>query len=247
MARVPVALQLYSVRDDAAADLAGTLKAVAAMGYEGVEFAGYFDKPAAELRKMLDDLGLKVAGSHARAEEWSPENLQQTTDFHHILGNTFLINPWHKEETKEGWLAFAESLNTAAAALLPAGLFAGYHNHAHEMAEIDGTRIWDLLAASTRPEVVLQLDLGHARRGGVDPLAYYNKYLGRGRTIHLKEYCATDDKPLLGKGDLDWPAILDSVEAGGKTEWYIVEQEVYPIPPMEAAKHCREYLKSIGR
>jgi len=248
MARIPMAVQLYSVRKDCAEDLPETLKAVAEMGYEGVEFAGYYERSAKELRAMLDDLGLKVAGSHIRGHELAPENLAASIEFHQTIGNGYLIVPWmDASDDRAYWLDFAARLDAAAEQLTPHGLRTGYHNHSHDFTPVAGEAPWDILATNTGPGVVMQLDLGNARHGGADPMAYLRKYLDRAGTIHLKEFSATNDKPLIGEGDIPWTEVLDTVEAGGKTEWYIVEQEVYPVPPLEAVKRCREFLRTLGR
>jgi len=248
MARIPMGVQLYSVREDCAKDLPGTLKALAEMGYEGVEFAGYCDRSAQELRKLLEEVGLKVAGSHVRGHELAPENLAASIEFHQTIGNKYLIIPWmNPNEDPAAWVSFAEQLNTAAEKLARHGLRTGYHNHGHEFKLAGTERPWDIVATKTRPEVVMQLDLGNACHGGADPMAYLRKYLERAGTVHLKEFSATDDKPLIGEGDIPWEEALSTIEAGGKTEWYIVEQEVYPVPPMEAVKRCREFLRGLGR
>jgi len=248
MARIPMAIQLYSVRKDCAEDLPGTLAALAEMGYAGVEFAGYHDRSAAELRRLLDDLGLQAAGSHVRGHELAPENLPATLEFHQTLGNRYLIIPWmDPSDDRQMWLDLAKRLNAAAEKLAPHGLRTGYHNHGHEFKPIAGETPWDIVAGNTRPEVVMQLDLGNACHGGADPMAYLRKYLDRAGTVHLKEFSATNDQPLIGEGDIPWAEALDTIEAGGTTEWYIVEQEVYPVAPLEAAKRCREFLRTLGR
>jgi sugar phosphate isomerase/epimerase len=248
MARIPMAVQLYSVRKDCAEDLPGTLSALAEMGYEGVEFAGYYDRTAAELRQLLDARGLKAAGSHVRGHELAPENLAATAEFHQTLGNKYLIIPWmDPSDDRQVWLDLATRLNQAAEKLAPHGLRTGFHNHGHEFKPIQGETPWDIVAGNTRPEVVMQLDLGNACHGGADPMAYLRKYLDRMGTVHLKEFSATNDKPLIGEGDIPWETALGAIEAGGKTEWFIVEQEVYPVPPREAVRRCREFLRTLGR
>lgn len=248
MARIPVAVQLYSVREDCARDLPGTLKALAEMGYEGVEFAGYYDRSAQELRELLDEVGLKVAGSHVRGHELASENLAASIEFHQTLGNKYLIVPWmNPSEDPTVWRDFAGRLNTVAEQLAPKGLCTGYHNHGHEFKPAGGEAPWDIIAANTKPEVVMQLDLGNACHGGADPMVYLRKYLHRAGTIHLKEFSSSNEKPLIGEGEIPWEEALSAIEAGGKTEWYIVEQEVYPVPPLEAVKRCREFLRGLGR
>ena len=106
--RVPIALQLYSVRDDCAGDLSLTLQAVAQMGYEGVEFAGYYDRTAEELRDMCDDLGLKVAGTHTGLNTLLGDELAKTVAFNQTLGNPYLIVPGLSEEYRNSQQAWAQ-------------------------------------------------------------------------------------------------------------------------------------------
>jgi sugar phosphate isomerase/epimerase len=250
MARIPIALQLYSVREDCKRDLPGTLAAVAKMGYEGVEFAGYYDRTASELRKMLDDLGLKVAGTHTGLNTLEADQLKATIEFNQTLGNRFLIVPWIDAEKLSSRQACAEigrTLDGIAAQLRPLKMHTGYHNHSHDFAAVDGATPWDLLAQSTGPDVVLQLDIGNAMHGGADALAYLRKYADRGLTIHLKEFSKTKDKVIIGEGDVNWKEVFDICESTGKTEWYIVEQESYPYPPLEAAERCLKNLRAMGK
>ena len=115
--RIPIALQLYSVRDDCAGDLSLTLQAVAQMGYEGVEFAGYYDRSAEELRDMCEDLGLKVAGTHTGLNTLLGDELAKTVEFNQILGNPYLIVPGLSEEyrsSQQAWLDTAKLFNDIA-------------------------------------------------------------------------------------------------------------------------------------
>jgi len=250
MARIPVAVQLYSVGEDAARDLPGTLKALAEMGYEGVEFAGYYGHSAQDLRKLLDEYGLKAAGSHVPRPERQVDQLEGQIAFHHTLGNKYLIIPWcDAGEDPAAWVEFGRGLEEAAEALAPHGLHVGYHNHDQEFHALGdtGAAAWDLIAQNSGDRVVMQLDLGNARHGGGDPVAYLKKYLHRTRTIHLKEYSATNGKATIGEGEIPWVEVLELCEGSGVTEWLIVEQEGYSVPPLEAVKRCREYLRSLGR
>ncbi len=250
MTRIPIALQLYSVRKDCEADFPATLKAVAAMGYEGVDFAGYYGYEAAAIRKMLDDLGLKVAGCHTGLNTLLGDELKKTIEFNHILGNKFLIVPWIPEErrqTRDGWLQTAELFNEIAAQLKPEGMVTGYHNHHVEFAPMDGEIQWDIFARHTVPDVVMQLDLGNALHGGGDPVVFLERYADRAQTVHLKEYSATNDRAIIGEGDVDWPAIFRICETSGVTEWYIVEQESYAYPPLECVERCLQALKAMGK
>ncbi len=250
MTRIPIALQLYSIRKDCESDFHAALKAVAAMGYEGVDFAGYYGHDAQTIRGWLDDLGLQVAGSHTGLQTLLGDELPKTVEFNHILGNRFLIVPWIPEEhrrTRNDWLQLAELFNGIAARLKPEGMATGYHNHHVEFSAMDGEVQWDTFFSNTAPEVVMQLDLGNALHGGADPLPILRRYPGRSRTIHLKEYSATNDKAIIGEGDVAWDTVFRICESTGGTEWYIVEQESYAYPPLECVERCLQALKAMGK
>lgn len=250
MARIPVALQLYSVRDDCARDLPGTLRAVADMGFEGVEFAGYYGYDAATLRKMLDDLGLKVAGAHVGIDTLLGDKLDESIAFHQILGNSYLIVPGLPEpyrSSTEAWKRTAETMNTIASALAPHGMQTGYHNHTVEFVPFvpGGELPWDTFFGHTDSPVIMQFDTGNALHGGSDALPFLQRYPGRAITVHLKEYARDNPTTLLGDGDVPFPAILTECETNAGTRWYIVEQESYPVSPLETVERCLRNLEKI--
>ena len=250
MARIPIAVQLYSVRDDCAKDLPGVLEAVADMGYDGVEFAGYHGKSAKELRKMLDDLGLQAAGTHLGLSTLLGDELARTVEFNRILGNRFLIVPGLPEErcnSKKAWKQTAKLFSDLAAKVEPEGMFVGYHNHSIEFAPLEGELPWDTFFSNADPRVVMQLDTGNALHGGGDPVPYVERYPGRALTVHLKEYSKTKKDALIGEGDTDWQRLFDLCESIGDTEWYVVEQETYAFPPMECIAKCLENLEEMGK
>lgn len=248
--RIPIALQLYSIRHDCERDLPGTLEAVAKMGYEGVEFAGYYGRSAKELRSMLDDLGLDVAGTHIGLDTLLGDDLAETVEFNRVLGNRFLIVPGLAEErrnSRQAWLETAKLFDEVAANLAEEGMVTGYHNHFIEFAPMDGELPWDTFFSNTRQDVVMQVDIGNALHGGGDPIPYIERYPGRAITVHLKEYSATNPKAVLGEGDVDWAKVFKLCETAGGTECYIVEQESYAYPPLECVDRCLQALKAMGK
>ncbi|GAB4522300.1 MAG: sugar phosphate isomerase/epimerase [Anaerolineae bacterium] len=250
MTRIPIALQLYSVREDCARDLAGTLEAVARMGYEGVEFAGYHGYSASQLRKLLDDLGLRVAGAHVGLDTLLGDELSRTIEFHQVLGNRFLIVPGLPEErrrSRAAWLETAALFNEIAEKVAEHGMAVGYHNHHIEFSPLEGELPWDTFFGNTRRDVVMQLDIGNAMHGGADPLVFLRRYPGRARSVHLKEYSATNEKALIGEGDAPWAEVFALCESVGGTEWYIVEQESYAYPPLECVDRCLRALRAMGK
>ena len=248
--RVPIALQLYSVRDDCAGDLSLTLQAVAQMGYEGVEFAGYYDRTAEELRGMCDDLGLKVAGTHTGLNTLLGDELAKTVAFNQTLGNPYLIVPGLSEEyrnSQQAWRNTAKIFNDIAEKIADQGMFAGYHNHTVEFESLEGKVPWDTFGSNTRDDVVLQIDIGHTLRAGSDPVSFIKRYPGRSKLVHIKEYASTNGEALIGEGEIPWDDVFDACETVGGTEWYIVEQESYPYPPIECAERCIDALRKMGK
>lgn len=250
MARIPIVLQLYSVREDCARDLPGVLSAVAKMGYEGVEFAGYYNYDAPALKKMLDDLGLKVAGAHVRLDTLLGPELERSVAFHRALGNRFLIVPGFppdRRSSRAAWLETARLMNEIAERLRPYGMRTGYHNHHIEFQPMEGELPWDTFFGNTNPEVVMQFDTGNALHGGGDAPTFLKRYPGRATTVHLKEYSKTNDKALIGEGDVPWDEVFRLCEGEGGTEWYIVEQESYAYPPLACVERCLQNLKKMGK
>ena len=249
---IPVGLQLYSVRDALGKDFDGTMKKVAEMGFEGVEFAGNFGgKDAATLRKFLDDLGLKAAGTHIGAGSFVGDKLKQTVDFYKTIGCKLLIVPGDgrftdPEKSKE----FAEFMNKTAEALKPEGLLTGYHNHDQEFRKKDGDKTyWDLFGERTNKDVVMQQDMGHTMWAGADPTAVVKKWAGRIKTTHVKNRPAkgSGKKPFVGEDNFDWKGYVTACYEVGGTEWFTLEQEEYPDgkSSMEATKISLDGLKAV--
>jgi sugar phosphate isomerase/epimerase len=245
-----IAVQLYSVRDDCQKDLPGTIEQVAAMGYAGVEFAGYYGYSAQELRAMLDANGLLAAGTHIGVEAFQPTAFENTVTFNRKLGNRLLIVPGLPESWGNSIAALtrtAEFLNECTAKLAPHGMLIGYHNHAHEFTPMEGRIPFEVLFDLTTPAVVMQADTGNARTGGADAVVYIERYKGRSVSVHLKEFSNPGQHAMLGEGAMDWPRVFRACETVGGTEWYIVEQEEYPFPPLECIRRCRANLKKMGK
>ncbi len=250
---IPIALQLYSVREDCAQDFDRALTRVAAMGYAGVEFAGYFiyqDDPKG-LRRRLDDLGLRVAGTHISTSAISGEALEASIDFHRILGCKYLIVPSDRDFTDpEKSKQLAEIFNTAAEALKPLDMYCGFHNHKNEFSLFQGKSYWDLFAERTQSDVVLQLDVGWALAAGQDPARIIRQYPGRSQTVHFKPTVGENDMDkiaILGEDSVNWNAVLQACSEKGGTKWIIIEQEYYPgeKSPMECSELSLHGLQKI--
>ena len=247
-AKPKLAVQLYSVRNEAAEDLPGVLKAIAKMGYEGVEFAGYYGHSAEDLRKMLDDNELLCAGAHVAIDTLLGEEFMKSLLFHRKIGNKYPVVPGlpgFMIDSIDAWKRTAETFNGIAPALKPYGMKTGYHNHTVEFHEMDGELPWDAFFGNTVDDVIMQFDTGNALHADAEALPFLERYPGRATTIHCKEFSKTNDKALLGEGDVPWEGIFKVCETTGGTEWYIVEQESYAYPPMECIDKCLKNLKGI--
>jgi len=242
---IPVGVQLYSVREQCAKDLPGTLAAVAKIGYKGVEFAGYHGRSAKDLRKMLDDLGLVACGTHTPYESVLPNKIEETIEFNRTIGNKFLIVPWMTGKTKQDWLDKAKVFNELVDKVKAQGMYVGYHAHAHDFDKIDGESAWDIFFGNTKPEVVMQLDTSNCREGGADPVAVLKKYPGRGLSIHLKSN-GGGPEAVIGEDKVDWSGVFAFCESKGGTQWYVVEHESSK-DPVDAVKRSFEALKKMGK
>ena len=247
---IPIGLQLYSVRNECAKDLPAVLRSVAAMGYEGVEFAGYHGRSAAELRELLDDNGLSCCGTHLGIEALTGDELAGTVEFSRTLGNDYLIVaslPEGMLSDRQRCLETARAFNEISERAAAEGMRVGYHNHASDLRTLDGGTPWDIVFANTRPEVVMQVDTANMLAGGADPVQCLRKYPGRAATMHLKEHSKTHPDALLGEGDVDWRGLFDVVDAQGATKWFIVEYEGDTPPPLVAVERCLANLKRMRK
>jgi sugar phosphate isomerase/epimerase len=250
--KIPVGLELYSVRNVLKQDPSGTVRAVAAMGYQCVEFyAPYFDwteSQAKDMRKLMDDLGIRCYSTHNDSSYFAPDKISRARDLNLILGCKYVVMASsHEKAGLEGWKSVADLLNTAAEQLEPSGLKPGYHNHQTEFTPVDGVRPIEILAKNTKPSVMLQLDVGTCIEAGSDPVAWIRANPGRIRSLHLKEWSPEPGKGysvLFGEGVAKWKAIFEAAESVGGVEYYLIEQEGSRFPELETAKKCLEAFRS---
>ena len=245
---IPIGLELYSVREALKQDPEGTVRAVAQMGYQCVEFyAPYFDwtdGQAKQMRKLLDDLGIRCYSTHNSEQYFSRENIHRLRDLNLMLGSKYAVMASSQPKPGlDGWKAVADELNTAADELAPSGLAPGYHNHQPEFTPVQGVRPMEILAKGTRPAVVLQLDVGTCLEAGSDPAAWIRDNPGRIRSLHLKDWSADPNKGfkvLFGEGDAKWSSIFKAAESVGGVEYYLLEQEGSRFSELETARRCLE-------
>ena len=251
--KIPVGLELYSVRQELTKDDVGTVKAVAKMGYEVVEFyspyATWSVAKAKEMRKLLDDLGVKCLSTHNSAGVYAPDKIDQVIELNTILGSKLIVMASAgRVEGIDGWKGVAQKLNAGAEKMKAAGLRAGFHNHKTEFMPINGTRPMEVLAAETVKSVVLQLDVGTCVEAGVDPVEWIKKNPGRFASIHCKEWSkdpAVGFKALFGEGDAPWKKIFEAAEKKGGVECYMIEQEGSRFSAFESAEKCLAAFKKM--
>lgn len=249
MTHIPVALQLYTLRDLAAEDFVGTMRSVAEMGYAGVEFAGYGGLSAMEMKALLEELGLNPAGSHVPLHLLE-NDLEGVIDYSLEIGNPYVVCPflppdrWQEEASLR---ATAQSLNRIGAACKEQGLQFCYHNHAFEFQTLDNGYILDILYGDTDPELVrAEVDTYWVQYAGFDPAELIERYRERVLLVHLKDMDPEDRSfAEVGEGTLDWKAIFAASEAA-EAEWTIVEQDRCKRPPLESARLSLENLRAMG-
>jgi sugar phosphate isomerase/epimerase len=248
--KIPIGLQLYSVRNECEKDLVPTVTAVAKMGYKAVEFAGYYRRDAKTLRKVLDDVGLKCCGTHIGLETLQGDDLPKTIEFNQTLGNKFLIVPGLAEkhtQTRLAWQETADLFNALAEKVAPHGMRVGYHNHTIEFKALDGELPWDTFFGRTRKQVVMQFDTGNAMQGGGDATVFLKRYPGRAATVHVKPFSKAKPNALIGDDELPWKEIFQLCETGAATEWYIVEYESDAYPPLVSVEKSLQKLREWGK
>ena len=248
MSKIPVGVQLYSVRGEAAKDLPGVLKAIKEMGYDGVEFAGYYGWSAYDLKKLLDQVGLKACGTHTGLDQLTGDNFQKTVDFHKIIGCSLPIVPGMPKERRNSVSAIsatAKVFNELAEKLAPFGMQSGYHAHGDDFTPLGSRSAYEMLFASTSSDVIMQMDVGNAMHGGADPVAVMKKFPGRSVSVHLKEEGGPHGA-IIGEGIVKWQDVFDFCKAQGGTRWYVVEYEVQDVDTIAAIGKCRAALKKFG-
>jgi sugar phosphate isomerase/epimerase len=264
-------LQLYSVRDDMAKDPAGSLKALAAMGYVYVEHASYTDRKfygytASEFRKILDDLGLKMISGHTvmAPQHWDETGKDFTDSWKYtiedaaIMGQKYIISPWMDEsmrKTYDDLLHWMDIFNNCGRLCQKQGMKFGYHNHDFEFSQqLNGDKVFDIMMKNIDPAmVVVQLDIGNLYNGGAVALEVVNQYPGRFENIHVKDEIKAGgegggfESTILGEGIVSAREVIDLAREKGGTEVYIIEQEAYQnLTPLECVKKDLEIMKSWG-
>jgi len=247
-----IGVQLYTLRDQLAEDFEGTLRHVAGLGYEGVEFFHYGDIPAARMKELLDELGLKAIGCHIQLSSLK-DNLQAEIDYLKTIGSKYAICPWLPEELRsvEAWKQHLVDLAAIGKACTEQGIELLYHNHDFEFStRIDGQMVFEALFERVPAEdLKVEMDIGWVQFSSIDPVAYIQKYAGRLPLLHLKDFLKesrdpekTIDTVELGEGDLPLEAIVQAA-SDADVDWIIVEQDSCTNPPLESVATSMNWLK----
>lgn len=254
----PLGLQLYSVRDEMARDVPGTLSAVAAMGYTEVEFAGYFEHGPAGIRRMVADAGLRAPASHV-APDFESDAWSRIVETAVEAGHSAVIVAWIPEamrDSAESWRRTADAMARAGEVARDAGLSFGYHNHDVEFARFgggpddpamqgEGPTGLELLLRHTDPDqLFIELDLYWTADAGFDPVATVERIAPRVRMVHVKDRTSDGRMVDVGAGDLDWPRILAACRGVG-IEHFFVEHDRPEGGSLRFARASAAYLRAL--
>ncbi|PTM59750.1 sugar phosphate isomerase/epimerase family protein [Desmospora activa] len=242
-------LQLYSVREEAERNLLGTLAQVAAMGYEAVQFAGFFGIAAGDIRETLDANGLKRAGSHIPIDQWA--QVDEIFSYHDQIGNPLLICPYLPEEMRQSaddYHRLAERFNAIGRQCHNAGFQFAYHHHDFEFQVFDDTTGFEILFNETDPAwVKLELDVYWVHYTGRKAATLMDQYADRLVSLHLKDLKQTVNNTVsteVGAGQLDFPTIIEKGKERG-VEWFTVEQEHFTEVPLVHVERSVKHLRTM--
>ena len=267
---LPVAVQLYTVRESMSEDMRGTLETVKSLGYEGVEFAGLFGKTGEEVKAMCEEIGLIPLSAHVPYVDMVEDiSILET---YKTIGCKYVVVPYLKEEHRPGTEAFAEvieNIKKIGAAANALGMTLLYHNHDFEFIKLGGKYALDVLYEEVSADLLqTELDCCWVNVGGEVPADYIRKYAGRCPVVHLKDFYGEKSEDMyeligleatapkrpgnfefrpVGSGVQDFPAILKASEESGAT-WVVVEPDkaTMGLTPIESIAKSREYLRTLG-
>jgi sugar phosphate isomerase/epimerase len=245
----PIALQLYSIKELTQADFMGTLEKVAKIGYDGVEFAGYFGTSARDLKQALHGFGLQAAGSHVGIDQLK-NDLDQSIEYSLEIASPYIICPGIPEEmrsSEDDYLRTADLFNKVGQRCKESGIQFGYHNHDFEFLQFAGEYGLDLLVQHTEPELLfIELDTYWVEFSGLRSIDFIEKYKERCRILHIKDMKSLADKrnTEIGAGIMDFKTIIPAAQKHG-VQWYTVEQEEFEIDQLRSIEESVKYLRTI--
>jgi sugar phosphate isomerase/epimerase len=255
---LPIGIQLYTVRDQLAKDVPGTLKQVAAIGYKEVEIDGFYGRTPAELRALLKSFGLVAPSGHYALKQVKSDWQKHIEDAK-TMGLKYMVNAFLQPEERKSFDDYkqvVEAFNKAGEQTQKAGIQFCYHNHNFEFQKYGSTTAYDFMLKNLDPKLVkMEMDCFWLVHAGQDPVAYFEKYPGRFPLLHIKDLApghaptqTLDGKVGLfievGRGTIDWKRIFKAAPKGG-LKHYFVEQDLCERPPIESARISYEYLKNL--
>jgi sugar phosphate isomerase/epimerase len=250
MPKIPIGLQLYTLRDELEKDFAGTIRQVAAIGYAGVELAGHGGLSIQDLSRLLADNYLTVAGSHISLDTLE-RDLPKVIEENLALGNKNIVVPYLPEEQRrnaDDYKKLAETLNGFGETLAASGLTLAYHNHDFEFKPLDNGQIGeDILLDNTDPLLVkAEVDTYWVLKAGYDPVAFVKKHSGRVPLMHIKDMDPVDGSfAPVGTGTLPLDALVAAAGEIG-TQYLLVEQDIVKGSAIEAVTLSYNNLKAKG-
>lgn len=241
-----LAVQLYTLRESCEKDFIKTLEEVAKVGYEGVEFAGFYDVSAQELKRHLNTMGLTALSSHTAMNQLENE-IEEVIKYNQIIGNSQIVCPYTKWGSKDEYEAIIKILKSAALRLKEVGMSLFYHNHSHEFSKVDGAYNLDrLFSDMSDVGLLMELDTYWVEFAGLDPVQYMEENKSRCKLVHLKDMTIENEKKIpcaLGTGTMPIKDIMNKATEIG-IEWYIVENDFPKNSGIEDITVSMSYLKS---
>lgn len=247
---VKVGLQLYTVREAMERDFEGTLRKVADLGYQGVEFAGFYGRTPDQVKAILEETGLVALGAHTSYGRLL-HDLDEEIAFNKAIGNRYLIFPYLEEKDRGRWEEVIEDMKRIGQKCVDAGMVLFYHNHEFELTEeLDGQPVLDAIFAKIPPELLqMELDSCWVSYAGFDPLEYISRYSGRLPLLHLKDMViktdGTADTVELGQGEVAIKEVADAAISAG-VEWLVVEQDHCAGNALESIKTSMDWVRDYG-
>jgi sugar phosphate isomerase/epimerase len=253
--RVPIGIELYAVRNELTKDLKATVRAVAKMGYEVVEFyspyTSWTTDYAKEIRGLMDELKIRCLSTHNDMRSFSGDGLAKAVELNRIIGSRYIVMASAgTPQGLDGWKKVADTLTAADEKFAAAGIHAGYHNHQTEFKPLGGKRPIEVIAAGTPKDVMLQFDVGTCVEVGSDPVAWINANPGRIKSLHLKDWGKGEGpergyRTLFGEGDVPWKDVIAAAQKTGGLEFMLIEQEGSRFSELESAQRCLDSLKKL--
>ena len=275
---LPIGIQLYALGDEAKTDLAGTLKKVAAIGFREIEISGLLGRDPGAVRQIADDTGLKISSVHLGATgDFSVRtDPQRLADAFAILGARYAVLSMFpipkgfkvlkgedvaaaftrtaQEGGEKIWTDLAQLLNERGALLKAHGIALGYHNHNVEFMQVGQRTAWEIIAQETDPDLVhFEADVGWIASAGIDPVAFFKRYSGRIRQLHVKDVKAglvpntilRTDPTEVGSGTVDWARVIPAAYDAGARHFYFEQEPPFAIPRIEAAAKSYSFLAQL--